>query len=127
MDNGYSNGSATPSNGHAANGHADDVGAEEKAGQLGDVKEIKGSLNKTMARAEAKAQRGLTSKMVQHLVVFVVLTFMHALALLVFKLCAVDHSYPFSPASALFCTEVTKLFLATFLHHREIASMPEDT
>lgn len=100
---------------------------DDEEGGDGKVRELKGGAGaKTIARTEAKVKREWSSKIVQHLTVFVALTFMHALALLVFKLCAVDHKYPFSPASALVCTEATKLVLATCLHSREIQSMPEE-
>ena len=56
-----------------------------------------------------------------HMVVFFALTFFHAIALLVFRLNAVDGEYPFSPASTIVLTEATKLCLATALHQREIA------
>jgi len=106
---------------------ADDL-EDADDGDDGVVRELKAKgLAKTMVRTEAQVQRTWSSKVVQHVTVFVGLTFIHALALLVFKLCAVDHSYPFSPASALVCTEVTKFCLATFLHRREIAAMPEET
>ena len=59
--------------------------------------------------------------------VFCVLTFMHALALLVFKLNAVDGSYPFSSASTVVVTEAVKLCLATALHRREIRLQPAAT
>ena len=59
--------------------------------------------------------------------VFLVLTFMHALALLVFKLNAVDGSYPFSSASTVVVTEAVKLCLATALHQREIRLQPATT
>ena len=102
--------------------------AEDEAGDDSAVRELKAKgLAKTVVRTEAHVKREWSSKVVQHLVIFVVLTFMHALALLVFKLCTVNHTYPFSPASSLVCTEATKLVLATFLHSREIASMPEET
>ena len=78
------------------------------------------------ARAALGARR-LLAKVGPPLIVFFVLTFMHALALLVFKFCAVNGSYPFSPASALVCTEATKLVLATWLHRHEIRGMPEAT
>lgn len=106
----------------------EEVADEMNGGDDGAVRELNAKgLAKTMVRTEAQVQREWSKKVVQHLVVFVGLTFMHALALLVFKLCAVDHKYPFSPASALVCTEATKLCLATFLHHRELASMPEES
>ena len=57
----------------------------------------------------------------RHLCVFLILTFMHALALLVFKLNAVDGEYPFSPASSLVLSESLKLFIATLLHQRELS------
>ena len=47
-----------------------------------------------------------------HLCIFLTLTFMHAFALLIFKLNAVDGQYPFSPASALVMTESLKFVLA---------------
>lgn len=59
--------------------------------------------------------------------VFLVLTFMHALALLIFKLNAVDGSYPFSSASTVVVTEAVKLCLATALHQREIRLQPATT
>ena len=59
--------------------------------------------------------------------VFLVLTFMHALALLIFKLNAVDGSYPFSSASTVVITEAVKLCLATALHRREIRLQPATT
>ena len=59
--------------------------------------------------------------------VFLVLTVMHAFALLVFKLNAVDGSYPFSSASTVVVTEAVKLCLATALHKREIRLQPDAT
>lgn len=56
----------------------------------------------------------------RHLVVFMVLTFMHAFALLAFKLNVVDGEYPFSSASALVSTELLKLLMATQLHRVEL-------
>jgi hypothetical protein len=69
---------------------------DEAAGTDAQVRELKGAAaSKTMTRTQAQLNRSFqTSKMVRHLVVFAVLTFMHALALLVFKLCVVDHTYP---------------------------------
>lgn len=51
---------------------------------------------------------------------FLLLTFMHAFALIVFKLNVVDGEYPFSSASTLVTTEGLKLLLATQLHRREL-------
>ena len=58
--------------------------------------------------------------------VFLVLTFMHAFALLVFKLNAANGSYPFSSASTIVVTEAVKLCLATALHRREIRLQPAE-
>jgi UDP-sugar transporter A1/2/3 len=57
-----------------------------------------------------------------HLCIFLTLTFMHAFALLIFKLNAVDGQYPFSPASALVMTESLKFVLATALLTRDLRS-----
>ena len=65
----------------------------------------------------------------QHLVVFVMLTIMHSLALVVFELASDgDGSYRFSPASALVLTELAKLVLATAIHLSElrVAVVDED-
>ena len=65
--------------------------------------------------------------LVKPLLVFFVLTFIHAFALVSFKLNEVDGVYPFSTASAVVSTELVKLVLATSLHCQEIAQMPADT
>ena len=59
--------------------------------------------------------------------IFLVLTFTHAFALLVFKLNTVDGSYPFSSASTVVVTEAVKLCLAAALHRREIRLQPAAT
>ena len=84
---------------------------------------------KTPAEAPADSPGfcGIRFKMPIHLIIFFVLTFLHAAALLVFKLSLVDGAYPFSSASVLSTTELFKLFLATNLHRREIANMSAAT
>ena len=58
-----------------------------------------------------------------HVVIFVVLTMMHAFALLVFKLNEIDGEYPFSAASILVVVEGLKLVLATLLHRGELIAI----
>ena len=60
-------------------------------------------------------------RIASHILVFFVLTSFHAIALLIFKLNAVNGEYPFSPAATVVVTESIKLCLATILHWREIA------
>ena len=70
---------------------------------------------------------GTRTRIPVHFVVFFVLTFIHAAALLVFKMSLVDGAYPFSSASVLSMTEFFKFLLASYLHRREITQMDVTT
>ena len=100
-----------------------------------DANELTATPERTSGTAEhpvASSQKGKANchetammlwRTMTHLCMFLILTAMHALGLLMHKLCSnEDHSYDFSPASTLVCIELTKLALATALHKREVST-----
>ena len=76
--------------------------------------------------SSAFRRRLLASKKARYPLVFLALTAMHAMVLLVMKLASSSRAYAFSPASAIVCTEVTKLGLAAGLYAKELREMPKE-
>ena len=102
-------------------------GASESEAPVEAPAELEAGTAKPAPPPPAKAFFSLTRlwQTARHLVVFLVLTFMHAFALIIFKLNVVDGEYPFSSASTLVVTEAFKLVIATQLHRRELMAEGE--